>query len=109
MKRLCCTAQFVAALALAGCGTVEIFGRYDLPESPEVANAPYPRLVDTPDAPPAGTYSAAVPDPAKGARAQTDLAASSVHASARANALAEPVLTEAERNRLLRTPRKRRR
>lgn len=108
MKRLCCTAQFVAALVLSGCGTVDVFGRYDLPESPEVADAPYPRLIDTPAAAPAGTYTAAVPDPANGARAQTNLAASSVSANARAQSLAAPVLSEAERNRLRRTPRRRR-
>ena len=102
MKRLCCTAQFVAALALAGCGTVEVFGRYDLPESAEVEATPYPRLVDTPTAAARGEYSAAVPDPAAGARQQTDLSAEAVVANAQARALAEPVISPEERARLLR-------
>ena len=102
MKRLCCTAQFVAALSLAGCGTVEIFGRYDLPESPEVETTPYPRLIDTPSAPAQGEYTAAVPDPADGARTQTDLSTRAVVASAQARALAQPVISPEERARMLR-------
>ena len=106
MARLCCTAQFaascLAALALSGCGTVGIFGQYDLPESPEVAAAPWPRLVDTPTAPPVGEYTDAVPDPARGARAQTDLSASAVVAEIRARELSGPVISDAEKARLQR-------
>lgn len=105
MSRFCCSAQIVAALfgaaALAGCGTVELFGKYDLPESPEVAAAPWPRLVDVPPAPPAGDYTAAVPDPAEGALAQTDLGAAAAGANARAAALSQPVIGEAERAAML--------
>ena len=102
MLRLCCTAQFVAALALAGCGTVEVFGRYDLPEDPAVEATPYPRLVDTPVAPAQGEYTAAVPDPTDGARQQTDLSAQAVVANAQARALAQPVISPEERARLMR-------
>jgi hypothetical protein len=106
MPRLCCTAQFAAAcavtLALSGCGTVGIFGQYDLPESPEVADAPWPRLVDTPSAPPLGEYTDAVPDPAKGARTQTDLSASALVAEIRARELSAPVISDAEKARMLR-------
>lgn len=105
--RLCCTAQFVAVLALTGCGTVGVFGRYDLPESPGVADAPWPRLVDTPSVPAPGTYSAAVPDPASGAAARNDLLAEAIAADAQARALSEPVIDEAERRRLTRAGRRR--
>ncbi|MEM7061179.1 MAG: hypothetical protein AAF557_26675 [Pseudomonadota bacterium] len=104
MKRICCTAQFVAALALvatvSACGTVEIFSTYDLPESETVADAPWPRLVDTPTAPPPGEFSAQVPDPAVGERIQVDMAAAAVAAEARAKALAGPVIPAADRARI---------
>jgi hypothetical protein len=90
-----------ALAGLAGCGTVELFGKYDLPESPEVAAAPWPRLVDTPDVPRVGVYSAAVPNPAEGAAAQTDLGAAAASANARAVELAQPVIGEAERAAML--------
>lgn len=105
MLRLCCTAQFVAALALAGCGTVEIFGRYDLPEDPAVEATPYPRLVDTPTAPAAGQYTDAVPDPERGRAVERDLAAEAAVASVRAQVLAGPVIDPAERERMLRRAR----
>lgn len=89
------TAQFVAAWlmlgacsALAGCGTVGLFGEYEVAESPEVETTPYPRLVDVPDAPPVGEYTEAVPDPTGGAAAQTDLAAAATVADVRAASLA---------------------
>ena len=107
MRRLCCTAQFVAALALSGCGTVEIFGTYDLPESAAVAAAPYPRLIDTPSAPAPGSYTAAVPDPATGDRIQSDLSADAVVASVRAADLAGPVIPEEVRARMRRRARRR--
>lgn len=108
MKCLCCTAQIVAVLTLAGCGTVEVFGRYDLPESPEVETAPYPRLVDTPSAPAPGEYTAAVPDPADGARTQRNLSSEAVVADARARQLSEPVISPAERAALLRRAKRKR-
>lgn len=106
MLRLCCTAQFVAALALSGCGTAELFGRYDLPEDPAVESAPWPRLVDTPTAPPAGEYSAAVPDPAQGDAVHQQLATEAALAQLRARELAGPVIPEAERERMLRRARR---
>ena len=89
------TAQFVAALAalsLAGCGTSELFGEYAIPESPEVAAAPYPRLVDVPAAPPVGEYTAAVPDPAEGARTLSDLSTTAAVADVLARDAAGPVV-----------------
>lgn len=91
MARRQWTAQFVAACivaALSGCGTVGLFGEYEVAESPDVEAAPYPQLVDVPDAPPVGVYTEAVPDPARGAAAQTDLAAAATVADVRAAALA---------------------
>jgi hypothetical protein len=100
MRSLCCTAQFVALLGLAGvlsaCGSVELFGRYDLPESPEVAAAPYPRLIDTPDAPPQGAYTDAVPDPATGTQTLSDLTSQQVVADVRATETSRPVISDEE-------------
>ena len=110
MTRLCCTAQFVAALAVAGvltsCGTIEIFGKYDLPEGEGVAEAPWPRLADTPTAPPVGEYSAEVPDPADGTRIHVDMAAAAVAAEAKARALQGPVISEADQARIDRAVRR---
>ena len=95
------------ATVLSGCGTIEIFGQYDLPESPDVEAAPYPRLVDTPSAPAQGEYTAAVPDPVNGARTQADLGANAVVASVRARELAEPVISPQDRAWMLRRARRR--
>lgn len=83
-------ASAVLAVAVAGCGTAELFGEHGLPESPDVAAAPWPRLVDVPEAPPVGIYTADVPDPAEGARTQVELAAAATAAGARAAELAGP-------------------
>ena len=102
-RRLCCTAQFVALIAfagLSGCGSIGLFGQYDLPEDPAVAEAPWPRLIDTPSAPAAGTYTQAVPDPRNGERTQADLATVAVFAESRAEELAAPVISAEERERL---------
>ena len=93
---------------VSGCGTVELFGTYDLPESPSVEATPYPRLVDTPTAPAAGSYTAAVPDPGDGARAQTDLAVAAAQAQVRAAELAGPVIPPAEKARIARAAKRRR-
>ena len=106
MRRLCCTAQFVAALALAGCGTVDLFGQYDLPEDPAVESTPYPRLVDTPTAPAVGEYTAAVPDPERGKAISQQLAAEAAVAELRARELSRPVIEPAERDRMLRRARR---
>jgi hypothetical protein len=98
------TAQFVAGAALivlSGCGTVELFGEYDIPESPDVAAAPWPKLVEVPEAPPVGEYTENVPDPAQGVAVQADLSAIASSASARAAALAGPVIGEDERSEML--------
>jgi len=108
MRRLCCTAQFVAALALAGCGTVEVFGRYDLPEGPGVAAAPWPRLIDTPATPAPGSYTVAAPDPTRGVRVRESLDAEAAVAAVRAGELAAPIMTETERAELSRRARRRR-
>lgn len=91
---------FLGGLGVAGCGTVEVFGQYDLPESDGVEAAPWPRLVDVPAAPPVGTYTADVPDPAGGAAAQRDLAAAAVVADIRRQQVSEPVISDDERREL---------
>ncbi|HET7408630.1 MAG TPA: hypothetical protein VFJ13_00385 [Paracoccaceae bacterium] len=98
------TAHFVAGLsllALAGCGTVGLFGEYDIPESPDVADAPWPKLVDVPEAPPVGVYTEDVPDPGVGIVTQADLGHAASEASARAAALESPVISEAARAEML--------
>ncbi|MEM9782792.1 MAG: hypothetical protein AAF899_09970, partial [Pseudomonadota bacterium] len=60
-------ATLTFAFSLCACGTTQLFTTYDLPESPEVESAPYPRLVDVPVAPAPGTFTAATPDPVDGA------------------------------------------
>lgn len=80
-------------LMLGACGTVGLFGEYDLPESPEVDATPYPRLVDVPAAPPPGTYTEAVPDPAEGVALLSDLGPVASGTTARAQTLTAPVVT----------------
>ncbi len=80
---------------------MQLFGEYDLPEDPAVADAPWPRLVDTPTPPTVGSYSASVPDPKNGARTQTDLATAAVSAESRAQELSAPVISDEEKTRLL--------
>lgn len=91
----------LAGLALAGCGTVDLFGEYDIPESPDVAAAPWPRLAEVPEAPPRGSYTAAVPDPAVGVMARADLGRVATRAAARAAVLDDPVIDPATRAAML--------
>ncbi|MEL6220384.1 MAG: hypothetical protein AAFS07_15920 [Pseudomonadota bacterium] len=87
-------------LALAGCGTVALFGEYDVPESPDVADAPYPRLVDVPEAPAPGAFTDDVPDPAEGVAITVDLTEAARQQNAAAAAASAPVLTDADRRAL---------
>lgn len=87
--------------ALPGCGTSDLFGAYDAPESADVEATPYPRLVDTPEAPPPGVYTAAVPDPAQGYAALAELGLAAQEANAKATLLAGPIISDAEREALL--------
>ncbi|MEM6422715.1 MAG: hypothetical protein AAF698_09010 [Pseudomonadota bacterium] len=89
-----------ALLVLSGCGTVGLFGLYDVPESEGVADTPYPRLVDVPEAPPPGSFTEAVPDPAQGVAVTVDLTAAAQAQNAEAQRIDEPVLSEDERGRL---------
>lgn len=93
--------KWITALCIlvlpAGCGTIGLFGAYDVEESAEVADADWPRLVEVPDAPELGTYSAAVPDPAIGIALESDLGQVTEEADNRARKLAAPVLTEEDR------------
>lgn len=92
----------MAAFAgLSGCGSAELFRTYDLPESPEVADAAWPRLVDTPAAPAVGETGPGVPDPASGAQIQRDLADAAAVAEIRRAALDGPVITDDERGAML--------
>jgi len=102
MRRAGPIAAVILSAALAGCGSTALFGKYPEVESPEVADAPWPRLVDTPEAPPPGRYTPAVPDPARGYAAEIALGAAARAAGARAAAIAPPILSEEERRRLRR-------
>lgn len=84
----------ILLVPLAGCDTSKLFGEYDVPEAPGTAEAPWPRLVDTPAPPPAGTYTAAVPDPAQGIAATAQLGIVSREAGLRAVAVAPPPVDE---------------
>lgn len=86
--------------ALAACGTARLFTGTQMAESPGVAEAPWPRLVDTPEAPPPGTWTEDVPDPAVGVATVVELTEVARSGAARAETLAPPVLTEADRRRL---------
>lgn len=90
----------LALVIIPGCGTLGLFGTYDVPEGPGVAEVPYPRLVDVPDAPPPGTYTAEVPDPAEGVAVTVDLTATAQAQNAEATSVGAPVLSETERRRL---------
>ena len=79
------------ALMTAACGDPEIFDRVAAPESPDVAEAPYPKLADTPPSPPQGVYTAAAPDPANGDATLIELATEASAAESRRNQLAGPV------------------
>lgn len=94
-----CIAAFLL-LPLAGCGSADLFRNHAVPESPGVAAAPWPRLVDTPAAPPKGSFAAGVPDPARGAAATVALGLAARDAAARAEALSAPVLSDADLRRL---------
>ncbi len=98
MKGLLCIAASALLALVAGCGSSNLFRSFDLPESPDVAAAPWPRLVDTPAAPPVG--SPGIPDPAIGMAVAADLAEAARAAEARAKELDGPVLSEADRARL---------
>jgi hypothetical protein len=102
MNCFLCSAAFLLLVSLAGCGSAKLFGAHPVPEFPGIADAPWPRLVDTPKAPAKGTYGAGVPDPAVGVAATVELGLAARDAAERAEVLAEPVLTEAERRRLTR-------
>lgn len=78
-------------LALAACGDPGIFARVDAPESADVAAAPWPRLADTPPAPPQGVYDETAPDPAIGAATRAELAARAESMRTRRRKLSGPV------------------
>ena len=100
MNSFLCSAAFLLLVSLAGCSSAKLFNSQTIPESPGTAEAPWPRLVDTPEAPAKGSYGPGVPDPAAGAAVTLELGLVARDAAGRAEALAAPVLSEAERRRL---------
>lgn len=90
-------AAAVLVAGLSGCESFRLFNDYRTAESPSVEAAPYPRLIDVPQAPPKGQFSAAVPDPATGGRIESALGVETALATERRERVAAPVLTEAER------------
>ncbi len=79
------------AMLTAACGDPGIFDRVAAPESASVADATYPKLADTPAAPPLGVYTAAAPDPANGDTALIELASEAESQEARRKAVEGPV------------------
>ncbi|HUS54829.1 MAG TPA: hypothetical protein VMY41_12625 [Thermohalobaculum sp.] len=102
MNGFLCSAALLLLASLAGCGSAQLFDAFPVDDTSAAADAPWPRLVDTPAAPATGTYSDAVPDPMEGVVAITQLGIVARDAATRAEALGAPVLTEAERRRLTR-------
>jgi hypothetical protein len=100
MKRSSRVPALLCVCLLAGCDSFRLFNDYTVVESPDVATAPWPELVDTPTPPPPGEFSSAVPDPMVGQTTQQVLTALAEQAQRRREATAGPLLTEAERARL---------
>jgi hypothetical protein len=100
--RYCAAAILLqCSIALSGCGAGgALFGGYDLPESVEVGDAPWPNLADAPVAVGQGVYTPAAPNPVGGLLVVETLTAEAATSAARAEALSGPVVTEAEKRRL---------
>ncbi|MEL6236036.1 MAG: hypothetical protein AAFR46_16685 [Pseudomonadota bacterium] len=94
-----------AASVLSACAGAVVgpdLGGYEIAQSEAVRDADWPRLIEIPEPPAPGRFTAAVPDPAEGAATELRLQAAASRMRARAEALAEPVLSPAERRRLTR-------
>ena len=87
-------------LSVAGCGTARLFRTYEFEESASVADTPYPRLADTPDAPQVGTFTREVPDPAVGVATIIELRQRAAATNAERERLSAPVIDDAARARL---------
>jgi hypothetical protein len=106
MNGFLASAGFLLLLSLAGCGTARLFNAFPVAESETVSDAPWPLLADTPEAPPEGEFGPGVPDPVTGVATTAQLEIAARDAAARAKELSQPVLTEAERERLTRKRRR---
>jgi hypothetical protein len=102
MNGLLGSVGILLTMVLAGCGTAHLFDAFPVDESATATDAPWPLLVDTPRAPAKGEFGAGVPDPAIGVAATAQLGIAARDAAERAEALSQPVLTDAERERLTR-------
>ena len=81
-------------LALSGCGVAgDALGGYDLPDTADAPDGPWPKLADY-------AFPEDGPDPATGDAVVAELTIAAAAAAARAEALAAPVMTEAEARRL---------
>ncbi|MEO0623198.1 MAG: hypothetical protein AAF183_13320 [Pseudomonadota bacterium] len=98
MKRFAGLISAALVLGLGGCESFRLFNDYQAVESPEVETAEWPRLVDVPEAPPPGTYSAEVPDPVVGVAVDSELSAAAAEADAQRARASQPVLSETERD-----------
>ncbi len=100
MKRFAALSAIALLAVLPACESFRLFNDYRVVESPDVATAPWPRLVDTPETPPPGTFTEDIPDPAVGVAVQSALSDGARQAGPRADALAAPVIDPAGRARL---------
>lgn len=100
--RYCAAAILLqCSITLSGCGAGGVlFGGYDLPESQEVGDAPWPSLADAPEAVGEGVYTSDAPNPVAGLLVVETLTAEAAASAARAEALAAPVVSDAEKRRL---------
>ncbi len=88
-------------VALSGCGAGgAVFGGYDLPESPDVTDAEWPRLADAPEAVADGVYPPSAPNPVNGLVVVETLTAEAAASAARAERLRAPVVSAAEKRRM---------
>ena len=84
----------LAAASLSACGVGgDVLGGYDLPETADAPAGDWPRLADY-------SFPTGGPDPQTGRALVAQLSTDAAVAAARAEALAGPVMTEAEARRL---------
>ena len=81
---------FAATGPLVACGDPGIFDRIG-PRSETAASAAWPRLAETPPAPPLGVFTEEAPDPAIGDALQIEAAAEAEAADRRRRAVSGPV------------------
>lgn len=81
----------MATAPLVACIDTGLVERVGGPKSENAVQSDWPRLADVETPPPAGVFTAAVPDPATGERMQIDLAIAAESAETRRKTVEGPV------------------